>query len=71
MSEREEHELERADTRTETPAERAARRRRLAQIFGEGLPDQTSDDLDEPARSADEERRNEEWLRRQVPPHHG
>ena len=67
MSEPEEERTESA----ETAADRASRRRRLAQIFGEGLPDQTSDDLDEPARSADEARRNDEWLRRQVPPHHG
>ena len=51
-------------------AERAARRRRLEEIFGSGLPDQTSDDLDDPGRDADEEKRTEQWLRRQVPPHH-
>jgi hypothetical protein len=50
-------------------ARRAAdRRRRLAEIFGEELPDQTSDDRDDPGeRRAD----NDDWLRRQVPPHHG
>ena len=45
------------------------RRRRLARIFGDVLPDATSDERDpEDARS---ERSGEEWLRRQVPPHHG
>ncbi|HEX7739576.1 MAG TPA: hypothetical protein VF426_08005 [Marmoricola sp.] len=52
-------------------AARAARRRRLEEIFGTGLPDQTADDLDDPGREADEKKRTEEWLRRQVPPHHG
>jgi hypothetical protein len=55
--------------RPDDARERAERRRRLAEVFGDDLPDQTSDDRDEP-----QERRTasaEEWLRRQVPPHHG
>ncbi|WP_204164666.1 hypothetical protein [Nocardioides daejeonensis] len=45
------------------------RRRRLARIFGDVLPDSTSDDRDpEDPRSS---RDSEEWLKRQVPPHHG
>jgi len=45
------------------------RRRRLARIFGDALPDSTSDDRDhEDPRSA---RDGDEWLKRQVPPHHG
>lgn len=51
-----------------SPAERAARRRRLAEIFGEVLPEQTSDDAAEPQTRPDS---GDEWLRRQVPPHHG
>ncbi|HEU4566639.1 MAG TPA: hypothetical protein VFR99_01305 [Marmoricola sp.] len=50
---------------------RAERRRRLDRIFGEGLPEQTGDDVDEPRRHAEEDEAGEEWLRRQVPPHHG
>ncbi|MEO5651774.1 MAG: hypothetical protein ABIN79_11980 [Marmoricola sp.] len=50
-----------------TQAEQAARRRRLAEVFGDVLPEQTSDDVD-PREGADA---SEEWLRRQVPPHHG
>ena len=55
-----------------TARERAERRRRLAEIFGEVLPEQTSDD----AAGGREDRRTEEqaqedWLKRQVPPHHG
>jgi hypothetical protein len=53
---------------TLTPEEREARRRRLAEVFGDVLPDQTSDDADPEAATPD---RSEEWLRRQVPPHHG
>ncbi|HEX2892779.1 MAG TPA: hypothetical protein VHO29_02115 [Marmoricola sp.] len=54
--------------------ERAERRRRLAEIFGDVLPDQTADDTDEGGAAAErrtEEKAQEEWLRRQVPPHHG
>lgn len=54
-----------------TPRERAERRRRLARIFGEGLPEQTRDDLDPGEDEATAEERSEEWLRRQKPPHHG
>ena len=51
-----------------TARERAARRRRLAEVFGDVLPEQTSDDAAEPQTGADG---TDEWLRRQVPPHHG
>jgi hypothetical protein len=51
---------------------REERRRRLAAVFGDVLPEQTSDDAAEPdARGGRETDRGEEWLRRQVPPHHG
>jgi hypothetical protein len=50
-----------------TEEERRARRRRLAEVFGDVLPSQTSDDLDPPVEPGG----HEEWLRRQVPPHHG
>ena len=51
-----------------TPEERARRRRRIAEIFGDVLPEQTSDDAAEPETRPDG---NDEWLKRQVPPHHG
>ncbi|MCW2857756.1 MAG: hypothetical protein JWR52_3371 [Marmoricola sp.] len=55
-----------------TPAERAERRRRLAEVFGDVLPDQTTDetgpDAADPAGQVDA---SEDWLLRQVPPHHG
>jgi hypothetical protein len=53
-----------------TPEQRAARRRRLAEVFGETLPEQTRDDAAEPGTRPDGAD-DDEWLRRQVPPHHG
>jgi hypothetical protein len=44
------------------------RRRRLAEVFGDVLPETTGDER-EPG-SADE-RGTDAWLRAQVPPHHG
>ena len=52
-----------------TPAEREARRRRLEKVFGDVLPDQTRDDADESAGDSGDA--GEDWLKRQVPPHHG
>lgn len=49
------------------PESAAERKRRLDRIFGEVLPEQTSDDAPEPGGND----AAEEWLRRQVPPHHG
>ena len=54
-----------------TPKERSRRRRRLAEMFGDVLPTQTADDVDRPDGEHDDARSNDEWLRRQVPPHHG
>jgi len=49
--------------------EEAARRRRRTAVFGEVLPESTGDERadwgDRPASGT------EEWLRAQVPPHHG
>lgn len=42
------------------------RRRRLEAVFGDALPDTTSDERD-PAGRDD----NDAWLAAQVPPHHG
>jgi hypothetical protein len=44
------------------------RRKRLAEVFGDALPDTTSDERDE---SPAPESTSEQWLREQVPPHHG
>jgi hypothetical protein len=49
------------------------RRQRLAAVFGDVLPEQTSDDFDGEANpgGAAGESASDAWLRRQVPPHHG
>ncbi len=52
-----------------TAEELRRRRQRLAEIFGDVLPAQTSDDLEPASDEAEGDR--EAWLRRQVPPHHG
>ncbi|MDP3890086.1 hypothetical protein [Nocardioides sp.] len=48
------------------------RRRRLEAIFGDVLPDTTSDERDPTEGAApDADSANDAWLRAQVPPHHG
>jgi hypothetical protein len=48
------------------------RRRRLAAVFGDVLPDTTRDERDpETAAEASVEDAGDSWLRSQVPPHHG
>lgn len=55
--------------RPDEPAEPEWKRRaRLARIFGDELPDTTSDERDERDGGASG---NDERLRRDVPPHHG
>jgi hypothetical protein len=54
--------------RVETAAERRAR---LDRVFGDVLPETTSDERDPGVRRIDEPDAGEEWLRAQVPPHHG
>jgi hypothetical protein len=46
-----------------------ARRRRLAAVFGDVLPDTTRDERD--AGESREDAGSEAWLKAQVPPHHG
>lgn len=52
----------------ETAEAAEARRRRRAAVFGEVLPESTSDDREPGEGDAGG---HEEWLRRNVPPHHG
>ena len=50
----------------------AERKRRLEKVFGDVLPDQTSDDRsDRDGSDRDGVGRDDEWLRGEVPPHHG
>jgi hypothetical protein len=53
---------------TPTPEPEWKRRARLAAAFGDGVPEQTSDDTD--ARE-DRAGKGDDWYRDQVPPHHG
>ena len=54
---------------TDKPRDEAERRRRLAEVFGELLPETTSDER-EPDVRPDEEFARDAWYRDQVPPHH-
>ncbi|MDN7122820.1 hypothetical protein INN71_15625 [Nocardioides sp. ChNu-153] len=54
-----------------TPETPEQRRRRLAAVFGETLPEQTSDDRDDREGPGSGEAAGDAWLRAQVPPHHG
>ena len=47
------------------------RRRRLAKVFGDTLPETTSDERDPEAAPSQEESASDRWLKSQVPPHHG
>nr|WP_082325067.1 MULTISPECIES: hypothetical protein [Rhodococcus] len=46
---------------------------RLERIFGDVFPDTTADERgqDEASQYVDKRNESEEWIRRQVPPHHG
>ncbi|HET9858357.1 MAG TPA: hypothetical protein VFQ19_01145 [Nocardioidaceae bacterium] len=52
------------------PSEESVRKRRLAKVFGDVLPDGTADDRPEswgdPCSGS-----TDEWYRNEVPPHHG
>ncbi len=54
------------DSAGTTDTEAGLRRRRLGEVFGDVLPDTTSDELRSP-----EDGSEDEALRREVPPHHG
>lgn len=45
------------------------RRRRLAAVFGDALPDVTTDE-EEPGEATGQTSDRERWLKSQVPPHH-
>lgn len=47
------------------------RKQRLADVFGDVLPDTTSDERDVDAPPESDGDAQDQWLRRQVPPHHG
>jgi hypothetical protein len=47
------------------------RRRRLAAVFGDVLPDTTADEREPDSRPRESGDAGEAWLKAQVPPHHG
>jgi hypothetical protein len=47
------------------------RKRRIAEVFGDTLPETTSDERDPEDRPEDTAKRSDTWLEEQVPPHHG
>ena len=53
----------------DAPEPEWVRRRRLAAVFGDVLPETTSDERD--AGEVREDAGTDAWLRAQVPPHHG
>ena len=56
----------------EQPAEPEwVRRKRLAAVFGDVVPEQTSDDQPAPTPGSDPGGKGDDWYRDQVPPHHG
>jgi len=57
-----------AERAAERPESAWERRKRLAEVFGDTLPETTRDER-EPESGRD--RGNDDWLRAQVPPHHG
>jgi len=70
----EQDQTERPDRALPEPAERpdpareAARRRRLAEVFGDVLPEATADDRPEPGSATGADER---WYTENRPPHHG
>jgi hypothetical protein len=48
-----------------------AERRRRARVFGEVLPEGTSDERGDGWSEREPREGSDEWFRRQVPPHHG
>lgn len=53
------------------PADDWERRKRLAEVFGDALPDTTRDEREDAVAPAVDETAQDRWLREQVPPHHG
>ncbi|QNG21158.1 hypothetical protein G4H71_05230 [Rhodococcus triatomae] len=56
-----------ADTDPEEKSRARIDRARLARVFGDVLPETTSDERGNDREAGD----GDDWLRRQVPPHHG
>lgn len=59
-----------ADGSGAAPEPAWVRKRRLAEIFGDVLPETTKDERDDPGSDPREDA-GDAWLKSQVPPHHG
>jgi hypothetical protein len=59
-----------SDSAREQATGEAERKRRLALAFGDVLPESTRDDRPESWSDRDADPADD-WIRRQVPPHHG
>ena len=55
----------------EQPEPEWVRRKRLAAVFGDVLPDQTSDDRSPATHRGGGDGLGDAWYRDQIPPHHG
>ena len=67
-------EKDRASTGSAAKPSNWQRRRRLAEVFGDVLPDVTGDEREPGEQSGDGgpgESASDRWLKSQVPPHHG
>lgn len=56
--------------RPKRPETEWERKRRLAEVFGDVLPETTKDERDDPS-PREQGDPGDAWLRAQVPPHHG
>lgn len=56
---------------SERPETDWERRKRLAEVFGDALPETTRDERDPETAPAADRSAQERWLQEQVPPHHG
>jgi hypothetical protein len=54
---------------SEKPESDWEKKRRIAEIFGDVLPETTRDDRDEAGTRGPQS--SDDWLKAQVPPHHG
>ena len=55
---------------TERPSDWERAKRRV-EVFGDALPDITRDERDDDVPTEKRESAGDQWLREQVPPHHG
>lgn len=59
------------ETEQSEAAREAERKRALARVFGDVLPDGSRDERPAAWGDPDNGGRDDDWFRREVPPHHG